>query len=195
MADKCLCCGSADDVQNGYCGDCHERCMCGAFKGLDEAEETARLLRNVRPPPPVFGIPVALAPGARLPEYKTAGAAGMDLCALEYCGLAAEGPGRRKLIDTGVSLAIPAGYEGQVRPRSGLNLRGVICLLGTIDSDYRGSIKVVLINLSGNEFCVEAGDRVAQLVVAAVSRATLVPTAKLDDTARGAGGFGSTGMR
>ncbi len=128
-----------------------------------------------------------------LPAYATAGAAGMDVVAAEDITLA---PGARAAVATGFAIAIPDGYEVQVRPRSGLALKhGVTCLNtpGTIDHDYRGEVKVILANLGGEPFAVVRGERIAQLVPAPVQRATLVEVAALDDTARGVGGFGSTG--
>jgi dUTP pyrophosphatase len=128
-----------------------------------------------------------------LPSYATAGAAGMDVVAAEAAMIV---PGARHAVATGLSLAIPVGYEVQVRPRSGLALKhGVTCLNtpGTIDSDYRGEVKVILANLGDQPFAIERGDRIAQLVPAPVQRATLSEVAELDDTDRGAGGFGSTG--
>lgn len=131
--------------------------------------------------------------GLPLPAYATAGAAGMDVTAAEDIDLA---PGARHAVATGFAMAIPAGYEVQVRPRSGLALKhGVTCLNtpGTIDSDYRGEVKVILANLGSETFAVRRGERIAQLVPAPVLHATLQEAETLDDTARGAGGFGSTG--
>ncbi len=131
--------------------------------------------------------------GLPLPAYATAGAAGMDVVAAETIDLP---PGARHAVATGFALAIPEGHEVQVRPRSGLALKhGITCLNtpGTIDSDYRGEVKVILANLGQESFRVVRGERIAQLVPAPVLRATLVEVATLDDTARGAGGFGSTG--
>ena len=128
-----------------------------------------------------------------LPDYATAGAAGMDVVAAENITLA---PGARAAIATGFALAIPNGYEVQVRPRSGLALKhGVTCLNtpGTIDSDYRGEVKVILANLGQEPFVIGRGDRIAQFVPAPVLRADLVEVGTLDATPRGAGGFGSTG--
>ncbi len=128
-----------------------------------------------------------------LPAYATAGAAGMDVVAAETIDLP---PGARHAVATGFALAIPDGFEVQVRPRSGLALRhGITCLNtpGTIDSDYRGEVKVILANLGQEPFRVVRGERIAQLVPAAVTRADWVEVADLDDTARGSGGFGSTG--
>ena len=141
-------------------------------------------------------IPVMRLPhgaGLPLPAYASAGAAGMDVVAAEAVTLA---PGAWAAVPTGIALAIPDGYEVQVRPRSGLALRfGVTCLNtpGTIDSDYRGEIKVILINHGDAPFQVARGDRIAQLVPAPVTRAALDEVASLDDTARGRSGFGSTG--
>jgi dUTP pyrophosphatase len=129
-----------------------------------------------------------------LPAYATAGAAGLDVVAAEDCTLA---PGARHAVATGFALAIPEGYEVQVRPRSGLALKhGITCLNtpGTIDSDYRGEVKVILVNLGQEPFAVRRGERIAQLVPAPVLRATLDEVGSLDETARGSGGFGSTGQ-
>ncbi|WP_298672825.1 dUTP diphosphatase [uncultured Sphingomonas sp.] len=131
--------------------------------------------------------------GLPLPGYATAGAAGMDVVSAEDVTIAA---GARHAVATGFAIAIPEGYEVQVRPRSGLALNhGVTCLNtpGTIDSDYRGEVKVILANLGDTAFDVTRGQRIAQLVPAPVTRATLAEVASLDDTARGGGGFGSTG--
>ncbi|WP_203309543.1 dUTP diphosphatase [Sphingomonas beigongshangi] len=131
--------------------------------------------------------------GLPLPVYATAGAAGMDVVAAEAMTIA---PGARAAVATGFALAIPLGYEVQVRPRSGLALKhGVTCLNtpGTIDSDYRGEVKVILANLGDSPFAIARGERIAQLVPAPVLHAALVEVGALDDTARGSGGFGSTG--
>ncbi len=131
--------------------------------------------------------------GLPLPAYASAGAAGMDVVAAESLTLA---PGARAAVATGFALAIPEGWEVQVRPRSGLALRhGVTCLNtpGTIDSDYRGEVKVILANLGAEPFAVARGERIAQLVPAPVTHAEFAEVESLDDTARGAGGFGSTG--
>lgn len=129
-----------------------------------------------------------------LPNYATEGAAGMDIVAAEALTLA---PGARHAVASGFSLAIPHGWEVQVRPRSGLALKhGITCLNtpGTIDSDYRGEVKVILANLGQEDFVIARGDRIAQLVPAPVQRAVLSEVTELDDTARGSGGFGSTGV-
>ena len=131
--------------------------------------------------------------GLPLPAYHSAGAAGMDVVAAEDLVLE---PGERWPVATGFALAIPPGHEVQVRPRSGLALKhGVTCLNtpGTIDADFRGEVKVILANLGSEPFEVRRGDRIAQLVPAPVLRATLAEVDTLDETARGAGGFGSTG--
>ena len=128
-----------------------------------------------------------------LPAYATAGAAGMDVVAAEDVTLA---PGARHAVPTGLAMAIPPGFEVQVRPRSGLALKHGISVPntpGTIDSDYRGELKVILINLGDAPFEVRRGDRIAQLVLAPVVQATWLEVDHLDETARGAGGFGSTG--
>lgn len=132
--------------------------------------------------------------GLPLPAYASAGAAGMDVVAAEALTLA---PGARHAVATGFAIAIPEGYEVQVRPRSGLALKhGITCLNtpGTIDSDYRGEVKVILANLGDQPFPIARGDRIAQLVPAPVQRARFAEVASLDETARGAGGFGSTGV-
>ena len=129
-----------------------------------------------------------------LPSYETSGSAGMDVRAAEALTIA---PGKRALAGTGFAFAIPAGYEIQVRPRSGLALKkgiGIPNTPGTIDSDYRGELKVILINHGEEDFIVERGDRIAQIVVAPVQRGILVEVDDLDDTERGSGGFGSTGV-
>lgn len=131
--------------------------------------------------------------GLPAPTYATTGAAGMDVVAAEDVLL---GPGDRHAVATGFAVAIPPGYEIQVRPRSGLALKhGITCLNapGTIDADYRGEIKVILANLGREPFPVARGERIAQLVPAAVEAARLIEVAELDETARGTGGFGSTG--
>ena len=148
-------------------------------------------------PPDIVIALLRLPHGAELPlpAYATAGAAGMDIVAAEALTIA---PGARAAVATGFACAIPVGHEVQVRPRSGLALKhGVTCLNtpGTIDSDYRGEIKVILANLGTEPFAVERGDRIAQLVPAPVIRAALVEVEALDETPRGSGGFGSTGKR
>lgn len=130
-----------------------------------------------------------------LPAYETAGAAGMDLRAVEAFVLQ---PGGRALVPTGIAIALPEGYEAQVRPRSGLAVKHGVTVLnapGTIDSDYRGEIKVPLINHGETDFVVKRGDRIAQMVIAPVVQSSWIECESLDDTARGTGGFGSSGTR
>ena len=147
----------------------------------------------------MIAIPLTILPhgeGLPLPAYATAGAAGMDAVAAvtETMTLA---PGQRVAVPLGFCMAIPEGFEVQVRPRSGLALKFGITVPnspGTIDSDYRGEVKAVMINLGHEPFAIERGMRICQLVPAAVTRATLAVVETLDDTQRGAGGFGSTGV-
>jgi len=134
--------------------------------------------------------------GAVIPEYKTCGAAGADLCALLESPLTIPA-GRSVLVPTGLYFEIPEGYEVQVRPRSGLAAKNGVTVLntpGTIDSDYRGEIKVILINLGQSDFTINSGDRIAQMIVAPVTQASFTITESLSETERGAGGFGSTGV-
>jgi dUTP pyrophosphatase len=131
--------------------------------------------------------------GLALPAYATSGAAGMDVLAAEAVTVS---PGGRHAVATGFALAIPHGYEIQVRPRSGLALKHGITLAnapGTIDADYRGELKVIVINLGAEPFAIARGDRIAQLVLAPVTLAQWDEVGELDATARGDGGFGSTG--
>ena len=131
--------------------------------------------------------------GLALPAYTTSGAAGMDVLAAEDCVIA---PGQRHAVATGLAVAIPQGYEIQVRPRSGLALKHGITVPntpGTIDSDYRGELQVILINHGAGDFTIQRGDRIAQLVLAPVTQAAWEEVGELDTTTRGAGGFGSTG--
>ncbi|OHD09637.1 dUTP diphosphatase [Sphingopyxis sp. RIFCSPHIGHO2_12_FULL_65_19] len=154
---------------------------------------------NSTPAPRLNEIEIALqrlpnGGGLPLPAYASDGAAGMDVVAAETLTLR---PGARHAVATGFAMAIPAGYEVQVRPRSGLALKhGITCLNtpGTIDSDYRGEVKVILANLGDEIFEVKRGDRIAQLVPAPVQRAAFAEVETLDETQRGAGGFGSTGI-
>ena len=130
-----------------------------------------------------------------LPRYETALAAGMDLRA-DLDGPLTLAPLERAAVPTGLALALPPGYEAQLRPRSGLALRHGLTLLnapGTVDADFRGEVRVLLVNLSAHPFTLERGERIAQLVVAPVSQVTLVEVDVLDATERGEGGFGSTG--
>jgi dUTP pyrophosphatase len=136
-----------------------------------------------------------LRPGAVLPRYMTAGAAGMDLAS------AAEGPltlrpGERLGVPTGLAMELPAGFEGQVRPRSGLAIRHGVTVVnapGTIDADYRGEVVVLLVNLGQAPHTIAVGDRIAQLVIAPVTRVDVAEVQELSDTPRGGGGFGHTG--
>ncbi|PZU76249.1 MAG: dUTP diphosphatase [Brevundimonas sp.] len=137
------------------------------------------------------------AEGLPLPAYETAGSAGMDLrAAVPEDQPLALAPGQRALVPTGLKIAVPLGFEAQVRARSGLALKhGIICpnAPGTIDSDYRGECGVILANIGHEPFVVRRGERIAQLVIARHERADWVEVEELDETARGAGGFGSTG--
>jgi dUTP pyrophosphatase len=131
-----------------------------------------------------------------LPAYATAQSAGLDLMAAVE-GEIVLAPGARHLIPTGLAIALPAGFEAQVRPRSGLALKHGITVLnspGTIDADYRGEVKVLLINHGAEPFALKRGDRIAQMVVAPVTRMEWSVVAALDETERGAGGYGSTGI-
>jgi dUTP pyrophosphatase len=135
-------------------------------------------------------------PQAVLPQYESEGAAGMDLRAFIGEVITIPPLGRAK-IPTGLCLEIPPGFEGQVRPRSGLAFRSGVTVLnspGTIDSDYRGELEIIIINLGSEPFLVKNGDRIAQLVIAPVYRAEIVETEALSETKRGGGGFGSTGI-
>jgi dUTP pyrophosphatase len=135
-------------------------------------------------------------PDAALPGYETGGASGMDLRAFIREDIAIPPLGRVK-IPTGLFVEIPPGYEGQVRPRSGLALRSGLTVLnspGTIDSDYRGELEVILINLGDESFRVKNGDRIAQMVISPVFRAEIAEAGTLSETQRGGGGFGSTGI-
>jgi dUTP pyrophosphatase len=132
--------------------------------------------------------------GLELPSYQTAGAAGMDVRAAHACTLQ---PGETSLIATGFSIGVPHGYEAQLRPRSGLALKHGITLLnspGTIDSDYRGEVKVILTNLGKVPFEIQRGDRIAQMVIARVEIVELREVEILEDTKRGTGGFGHSGV-
>ena len=131
--------------------------------------------------------------GLELPAYATSGAAGLDLRAAEAVVLK---PSARYLMPTGIAIALPLGHEAQVRPRSGIAVKHGVTVLnapGTIDEDYRGEIKVPLINHGTDDFIIKRGDRIAQLIIARVSKARLVEVSSLDETPRGAGGFGSSG--
>ncbi|MGV1801383.1 dUTP diphosphatase [Agrobacterium vitis] len=136
--------------------------------------------------------------GLELPAYETAGAAGMDLrAAVTEAEPLTLAPGKRALVPTGLIMEIPQGFEAQIRPRSGLAFKnGITCLNtpGTIDSDYRGEVKVLLINLGAEDFTITRGMRVAQMVIAPVTQAQVIEVTETSDTVRGTGGFGSTGV-
>jgi dUTP pyrophosphatase len=139
-------------------------------------------------------VPCTGSPDA-IPRYQSESASGADLCA-QISSDVVLAPGARVLIPTGLRLSIPRGLEGQVRPRSGLASRHGVTVLnspGTIDSDYRGEVKVILINLGQEPFTIRNGERIAQLVFSPVVRVAFQPGASVDDTMRGSGGFGSTG--
>lgn len=131
-----------------------------------------------------------------LPRFMTSGAAGMDL----YANVAEEvviAPGKIKLVPTGISIAVPEGYEAQIRPRSGLAIKHGISLVntpGTIDSDYRGEINLIMINFGDKPFIIKRGDRIAQMVINKIEIPNIIEVEKLDETNRGTGGFGSTGL-
>lgn len=134
--------------------------------------------------------------GLPLPAYQSEQAAGLDLPAAVEEPLLLS-PGRRAAVPTGLALELPKGYEAQVRPRSGLALRQGVTVLnspGTVDADYRGEVKVILINLGEEDFLIERGMRIAQLVVAPMTQARIEVAAELEESGRGAGGFGSTGV-
>ncbi len=148
--------------------------------------------------PPLRLARLAHGAGLELPSYETGGAAGMDLRAAVSVGepLTLK-PGERALVPTGFVFEVPAGYEAQIRPRSGLAIKnGITCLNspGTVDSDYRGEVKVILANLGQDDFVVERGMRIAQMVIAPVTQVTVVEVMETSQTARAVGGFGSTGV-
>ena len=149
--------------------------------------------------PPTVSVHIKRLPhaeGLELPAYETAGSAGLDLRAAVGGAVTLE-PGARMLVPTGLSVALPAGYEAQIRPRSGLALKsGITCLNtpGTVDADYRGEVGVILINHGADPFEIKRGDRIAQMVIAPVTQAQLVEVDELDKTTRGVGGFGSSGV-
>jgi dUTP pyrophosphatase len=150
--------------------------------------------------PGMIPVQVATLPhfhGLELPAYATAGAAGLDLQAAVEAPLHIA-PGARALVPTGLSIAVPPGFEAQVRPRSGLALKQGLTVPnspGTIDSDYRGEVKIIVLNAGSEPIVIERGMRIAQLVLARVEQLAWQPMATLAETARGAGGFGSTGVR
>jgi len=145
---------------------------------------------------PAVRVEVSLNEGAPLPRYATSGSAGLDLTCVEDVELA---PMERRRVNTGLRVAIPHGYEGQVRPRSGLALRlgvGMVNSIGTIDSDYRGEIGVILINLGQEQVSLPKGERIAQMVICPIVQAEIVEVEQFQrETTRGEGGFGSTGTR
>jgi len=147
--------------------------------------------------PTIPVVQLAHAQGLPLPAYETPLAAGMDLrAAVDDDAPLTLKPMARAMVPTGLAFAVPAGFEAQVRPRSGLAAKaGITCLNtpGTIDADYRGEVKVILINLGEEDFVIRRGDRIAQLVIAPVASATWQAVESLDETTRGVGGFGSTG--
>jgi len=131
----------------------------------------------------------------QLPAYETASSAGMDLRAFTDADIVLK-PFERKLIPTGLYIELPDGYEAQIRPRSGLAIKNGITVLnspGTIDADYRGEIKVILINLSDTDFTIKSGDRICQMVIAKHEKAEFIEVEEISETERGAGGFGHTG--
>lgn len=148
--------------------------------------------------PPLRLVRLAHGEGLELPSYETCGAAGMDLRA----AVSADEPltlksGERALVPTGFVFEVPQGYEAQIRPRSGLAIKnGITCLNspGTVDSDYRGEVKVILANLGQDDFVIERGMRIAQMVIAPVTQVVVREVTETSETARGAGGFGSTGV-
>lgn len=134
--------------------------------------------------------------GAKMPEYKTSGAAGADVCAFIEKPVSLK-TGERMIIPTGLFFEIPQGYEIQVRPRSGLAAKNGVTVLntpGTIDSDYRGELKIILINLGNEDFTINNGDRIAQIIISPVTQASFQLSDKLSDSERGIKGFGSTGV-
>ena len=167
----------------------------GKRKGVVKAEAASTPSGGIN----VRVMRLAHAAGLDLPAYQTAQAAGFDLVAAvgAYAPVSLR-TGERVLIPTGLAIALPPGFEAQVRPRSGLALKHGITVLnspGTIDADYRGELQVILVNLGQEDFEIRRGDRIAQLIIAPVVQAALVEVVGVDDTARGSGGFGSTGRK
>ncbi|CUX36736.1 dUTP diphosphatase [Agrobacterium genomosp. 3] len=148
--------------------------------------------------PPLRLVRLANGAGLELPSYETGGAAGMDLrAAVPADQPLTLKPGERVLVPTGFIFEVPHGYEAQIRPRSGLAIKnGITCLNspGTVDSDYRGEVKVILANLGQDDFTIERGMRIAQMVIAPVTQVAVSEVTETSETARGAGGFGSTGI-
>lgn len=142
-----------------------------------------------------INVKIMASEGAVIPEYKTSGAAGADVYALVEKPVVISS-GKFAMIPTGLFFEIPEGYEIQVRPRSGLAAKNGVTVLntpGTIDSDYRGELKILLINLGEEDFTINNHDRIAQIIIASVTQAAFIPSSELSDTERGTGGFGSTG--
>ncbi len=159
---------------------------------LGMTEENASNLRKVR----ILVERLPEGEGLPLPSYATPGSAGMDLYAAIDEDITLM-PGERTLVPTGLKIAVPDGYEAQIRPRSGLALKNGVTLVntpGTIDSDYRGALQVIVINLGNEPVTIRRGDRIAQMVIAPVVRAELYETDSLPETSRGVGGFGHTGI-
>lgn len=145
----------------------------------------------------MLSVRITIKEGVKIPKYQTSGSAGLDICAFLPQGELLLKPGARALVPTGIFVEIPAGYEGQIRPRSGLAIKHGVTVLnspGTIDSDYRGEIGVILINHSDIPFTIHSGDRICQLVIAKVEQVTFHCCDLLSLTERGAGGFGHTGV-
>jgi dUTP pyrophosphatase len=144
----------------------------------------------------VVGVSIALKAGAKAPAYATQNSAGADICACIDDDMVLE-PGCRALVPTGLRIALPEGFEAQVRPRSGLAAKFGVTVLnapGTIDADYRGEVKVILVNFGSEPFVIHHGDRIAQMVIASCATASFRLAGELDETERGQGGFGSTGV-
>lgn len=140
-------------------------------------------------------VKVMCEPGVVLPKYETEFAAGLDLRAHIDTAVTLM-PFGRALIPTGIKMELPVGYEAQIRPRSGLSLKkGLVAILGTIDCDFRGSVGIIVINLSTTEYTINPGDRIAQMVICPVAKAELLPALFLSETDRGENGFGSTGKK
>jgi dUTP pyrophosphatase len=145
----------------------------------------------------MVNVKIRVEEGAKIPVYQTYGSAGMDVCAFLPNGVEKIGKGEIKLIKTGIYIELPDGYEAQIRPRSGLALKSGITVLnspGTIDSDYRGEVGIILINHSENEFIVNSGDRICQMVIAKHEKVQWHESDKLETTNRNSGGFGHTGV-
>ncbi|MBI1651310.1 dUTP diphosphatase [Hyphomicrobium sulfonivorans] len=168
-----------------------------AAPAQSKQKKSSTATRAVKNKVKVRVVQLAHGQGLPLPAYQTSGAAGMDLlAAIDVAHPITLAPGARALVPTGLTIELPQGYEAQVRPRSGLALKNGVTVLnspGTVDSDYRGEVGVILANLGQAPFDIRRGDRIAQMVIAAVLQATLVEVKTISNTARGDGGFGSTG--